>query len=339
MTQEDHTLTFSVVIPTRDRLGLLGDALKGLQQQSFDHKKFEVIIIDNGSSDGTITAIQQQTNEFSFPLRIEANPDCERGPAPARNMGVNIAKGEIIAFLDSDCRPHENWLFEANQVFTRTPELAIATGVIDFKPEQRANLTFFARKTVVALTEHPTYPTANSFYKRHIFLTHDGFNSDLSFPNIMGQSVEAADTDLAWRVKNANGLYEFMPSAIVYHEVQVLPPKEWLLEPLRLFLLPALVNKHPRLRSELLMWGFVFYPRSIIYYLLAILLISIAIVAPNILFYLPLVLVLASIAKTQSLKPERIWLGIKQIILNTIRNYVMCGALIYGSAKYKTLVI
>lgn len=339
MSLSNSAVLFSVVIPTRDRLTLIGDALVGLQQQSLAHDKFEVIVIDNGSRDGTLEALQQKASEYTYTLTVAANPDCERGPAPARNLGVDIANGEIIAFLDSDCRPHPDWLLEASKVFAGHQDLSIATGVIDFKPEQRKNLSFFSRKTVVALSEHPTYPTANSFYRRSVFLAHNGFNADLSFPNIMGQSVEAADTDLAWRVRDAQGAYQFMPEAIVYHEVQVLPMKEWLLEPLRLFLLPALVKRHPALRDKLLLAGVFFYPRSILYYLLAILLVFVTFNSPSSLLYLPLLLVLAGVLKTKSLKPKDIWLGMQQIVLNTVRNYVMCGALIYGSAKYKTIVL
>ncbi|TPV55466.1 glycosyltransferase [Aestuariibacter sp. GS-14] len=332
-------MLFSVVIPTRNRLTLMKDALRGLAAQTLSFRDFEVVVVDNGSTDGTFEALSADREAYPFALNVIRNPDCERGPAPARNLGVREARGQVIAFLDSDCRPDEDWLSAAAVVFKRHPSLSLATGVIDFKPEQVTQIGFFSRKTVVALEEHPTYPTANSFYKRDVFLAHGGFDESLSFPNIFGQSVEAADTDLAWRVRDGGGAYQFMPQAIVYHEVQHLPPVEWLLEPLRLFLLPALIKMHPALRSKLLTKGVFFYPPSAFYYLLAVLFVLVILFAPSLLIWLPFVAVGVAALKAGTLAPGKVAKALGKLVLNTIRNYVMCSALVYGSLRYRTLVL
>lgn len=331
---------FSVVIPTRDRCELVQDALRGLAQQTLDFELFEVVVVDNGSSDATIEVLEDAANRFPFQFRILRSPVDDQGPAPARNHGVRESRGEVIAFLDSDCRPAPDWLHEAYRVFAETPDLDFASGVIDFKPEQLNQAGFFSRKTVISLREHPTYPTSNSFYRRRVFLDHGGFDESLSFPNIFGQAVEAADTDLAWRVREGGGVRRFIDTAIVYHEVQVLPVAEWITEPLRLFLLPALISRHPALRSELLIWNLFFYRRSIVYYAALIAAVALLVLDPALLLGgAALLWAVLALARAKSVNPLRIAKAAWEIVLFAVRGYLMCAALVYGSILYRRLVL
>jgi len=100
----------SVVIPTYNRVEDLKKCLDSLREQSLKKGEFEIIIVDDGSTDGTA--------EFGRSL-FEKNSEhihyCyqkNKGPASARNLGVRHAKGEIIAFLDDDCRAKKVWLEE-----------------------------------------------------------------------------------------------------------------------------------------------------------------------------------------------------------------------------------
>jgi glycosyltransferase involved in cell wall biosynthesis len=87
----------SVIIPTYNRKKELRTCLKSLQEQSF--KNFEIIVSDDGSTDNTFEVIE----EFRESLDIHYIQGVNfGGPARARNSGLKLAKGEIIAFLDSD---------------------------------------------------------------------------------------------------------------------------------------------------------------------------------------------------------------------------------------------
>jgi glycosyltransferase involved in cell wall biosynthesis len=89
-----QTPKFSVVIPTYNRLGFLQQALSSVFVQRYrDH---EIIVVDDGSSDGT--------SEYLASLngRVKSLSQRNSGPAAARNLGVEHATGEYIAFLDSD---------------------------------------------------------------------------------------------------------------------------------------------------------------------------------------------------------------------------------------------
>jgi len=331
-------LFVSVVIPTRDRFDLVLDALKGLAQQTLDQERYEVIVVDNGSADNTYERLIERQHSFPFSLKVVRSPVSDKGPAPARNFGVQSARGDVIAFTDSDCRPANEWLEKGLEAFSDSA-IDLVTGIVDFKPEQLDELGFFSRKTVVSSFEHPTYPTANAFYRKSTFLKHSGFDVSLSFPNILGQAVEAADTDLAWRIKEAGSKNLFVSEAIVFHEVQVVTPREWMMEPLRLFLVPALVKTHPGMRAALLKYNLFFYAGSIIYYLLFFIMLVLLVVYPAILLGVPVLIVLAAILKTRSLKPKDIGGSVVRMLLNAMRIYVMSATLIYGSIRFRSLVL
>lgn len=85
----------SVVIPTHDRRALVREAVESaLAQASAD---FEVIVVDDGSADGTAESLER---EFGGRIRLLAQPN--RGVSAARNRGVAACRGEYVAFLDSD---------------------------------------------------------------------------------------------------------------------------------------------------------------------------------------------------------------------------------------------
>lgn len=333
-----QVLQVSVVIPAYNRMHSLKDTLAGLAAQTLDPASFEVIVVDNASTDGTGAALQALLASFPFQLRIEAVTGKNQGPARARNLGVERAHAPIIAFTDSDCRPAPDWLAQALPGFA-DPQVAFVSGIVAFKPEQLGQVRFLSRKTVTADFEHPTYPTANVLFRRARFVEFGGFSEHLSFPNMFGMTIEAADTDLAWRLKEAGWRNVFIASALVYHEVQNIGPRDWLLEPLRLFLVPALVKLHPGLRESLLSHGLFFYPRSMFYNLALVLFFATLALKPSALLLLAPLLLGAAIVKERSLHPVRLGARVGMIVANAARMYVMSFALLYGSARFRTLVL
>ncbi len=92
---------FSVVIPTYNRKPILEKCLKALEQQQFDAAAiagYEVVVVDDGSTDGTVDWLQ---NASSFP-HVRLFQQNHQGPAAARNLGVEKATGDTIIFIDSD---------------------------------------------------------------------------------------------------------------------------------------------------------------------------------------------------------------------------------------------
>ena len=93
---------FSVVIPTYNRKPILEKCLKALEHQGFDHSLiagYEVVVVDDGSTDGTVDWLQASTADFPHVRLVQQN---HQGPAAARNLGVAKATGDTIIFIDSD---------------------------------------------------------------------------------------------------------------------------------------------------------------------------------------------------------------------------------------------
>jgi len=104
---------FSIVVCTYNREDLLVDCLKSLEMQTFNSAQYEVIIVDNNSSDNT----QELSRKFvsaNHNYRLIFEP--EQGLSHARNRGLSEAKGEYVAFIDDDARAPNNWLETAARI-------------------------------------------------------------------------------------------------------------------------------------------------------------------------------------------------------------------------------
>lgn len=95
----------SVIIPTHNRLNFLQEAINSVLKQS--HRHWELIVVDDGSDDGTWEFLQTLKENHSNHL-IKIFRQENQGPGPSRNLGVQYARGELLAFLDSD----DTWLPE-----------------------------------------------------------------------------------------------------------------------------------------------------------------------------------------------------------------------------------
>ena len=88
----------SIVIPTYNRQPILEKCLRALEQQTYSNS-YEVVVVDDGSTDDTIPWLQQQAERFPHVRLLQQN---HQGPAAARNLGVEQAAGDTIVFIDSD---------------------------------------------------------------------------------------------------------------------------------------------------------------------------------------------------------------------------------------------
>ena len=100
---------FSVVIPTYNRKPILIKCLKALENQKIKNfiKDYEVILVDDGSTDGTLEWLADNATEFPH---VKTFSQSHQGPAAARNLGVKQANGDTIVFIDSDLIVTETFL-------------------------------------------------------------------------------------------------------------------------------------------------------------------------------------------------------------------------------------
>ena len=208
----DYYPFISVVIPTYNRLGLLKKTLQCLDQQTYPPNQYEVIVVDDGSDDGTEDYLRRAAAQGKLQYIRQEN----RGPATARNRGAQVAKGKIIAFTDDDCLPESNWLATLSESYTdvSVPSPVAVGGRIENLSSGHWLCDFCALQNKhhqSSRTGNPDYlDTANASFRKFIFLDLGGFDENFPFPS-------GEDIDFGFRFADAG--YDFLlePKAVVQH--------------------------------------------------------------------------------------------------------------------------
>lgn len=118
----------SVVVPTYNRAALLRRALQSLFSQRAAGSNFEIIVVDNNSSDETGEVVESL--KPSSPVTLRSVRETRQGNAYARNAGIDRAAGSIVAFLDDDVEADENWVSTIKTALDRAPQIAFVGGRI-----------------------------------------------------------------------------------------------------------------------------------------------------------------------------------------------------------------
>ena len=108
----------SVVIPTYNRRDILAKCLRSLETQKpcFEFDDYEVVVVDDGSTDGTPDWLRSSAETFP---RVRLIEQCHGGPAEGRNRGVTHARGDVIVFIDSDLVVTPTFLASHAQALSR----------------------------------------------------------------------------------------------------------------------------------------------------------------------------------------------------------------------------
>jgi glycosyltransferase involved in cell wall biosynthesis len=134
----------SVIIPVFNDVDRLQHCLAALEQQTYPKSLYEVIVIDNGSTEGNVAEV---TADFGQAI---ATFEAQSGSYAARNRGLESAKGEVIAFTDADCIPATDWIEQGVCCLQQTPNCGLVAGRIEIFCQH------FDRTTLVELYEQAT---------------------------------------------------------------------------------------------------------------------------------------------------------------------------------------
>ena len=118
---------FSIIIPTYNRPRQLHECLKAIERLEFPKKRFEVIVVDDGSKKPLRKLIRSFDNHFSAKLIQQSNA----GPAAGRNSGAAHAMGDFLVFTDDDCLTVPNWLSKLEKRFNENPKNVIGGRTIN----------------------------------------------------------------------------------------------------------------------------------------------------------------------------------------------------------------
>lgn len=229
----------SVVVATRNRAARLAALFGSLQAQTLGIERFEVVVVDDASTDETHAVIAAARERRALHLRV-IRREASGGPATARNAGWRSAGAPLVAFTDDDCVAAPRWLEKALAA-AREHEGAVVQGRTDPIPEEHHLLGPFTR-TMRVNRLGPYYQTCNIFYPRELLERLGGFDESYRLPS-------GEDTDLAWRAIESGRETVFAADARVFHAVNELGPIGRLRVALKWGGSVALFRRHPELRA------------------------------------------------------------------------------------------
>lgn len=210
-------MKFSIVIPTYNRSNLLEKCLRAIIDLDFPREEYEVIVVDDGSTDGTQNFLQGLKEKNIVALLANHG-----GPAKARNLGVQNSAGEFIAFTDDDCLVPKNWLLKLQQGYAQWPQAAAVGGYLEAPKEVlskklAAKLESLETRQVYKAGEEeylggfesPAGGTNNISYRKDVFDSLRGF--DENFPEPAGE-----DADMKYRAVAAGYKIGYLPLKVTH---------------------------------------------------------------------------------------------------------------------------
>ncbi len=219
---EHPTPTASIIIPHLNGRHHLDDCLNSLRQQTW--ADFEILLVDNGSTDGTQEYVREQFPEVKL-LELGQN----RGFTGACNAGWRVAGGEFIILLNNDTEVDLNWLAEIVSAFQRRPDVGIVASkmlLFDQRDHFHTAGDFYRvdgipgnrgvwRQDVGQYdAEEEVFGACggSSAYRRQL-LDEIGFLDDDFF-------FSCEDVDISWRAHLAGWRVLYVPTAVVYHKLK-----------------------------------------------------------------------------------------------------------------------
>jgi glycosyltransferase involved in cell wall biosynthesis len=243
----------SVVVPTYKRNHLLGKCLHSLVNQDFPPDAYEIIVVDDAASVETQSFVEnfvgtaKQIGPGSASrARHEVDPCPEiiyaaapltKGPAAARNIGWQVAHGEIIAFTDDDCLPEPDWLKEGIAALQDD-----MTGVSGQVIVPISNPPTDYEKNISGL-EGAVFVTANCFYRRSALETCGGFDERFTM-------AWREDSELFFHMLSLSCKLAYAPLAKVVHPVRCRPWGVSITEQRKSIFDALLYKKYPELYRE-----------------------------------------------------------------------------------------
>lgn len=217
-------MKLSAIIPTYERPAQLRDCLRTLQAQQLDPARFEVVVVDDGSTADIAALVAEQAGSGAVALR------CERleltGLNAARNHGAAVADGDVLAFLDDDTLVCTGWAEAMLAAFEGHPCAGVGGRVrlsLDApEPSWLAPRRYYLSEYDLGEDPHwlagdPVPVGANCAVRREDFARVGGFHRGLD--RLGGSLVSNGDTEFFRRLRASGGRLRYEPAAEVRHRI------------------------------------------------------------------------------------------------------------------------
>jgi glycosyltransferase involved in cell wall biosynthesis len=211
--------SLSVIIPTYNREKVLARALEAYLAQSSPQLIHELLVVDDGSTDGTESMVRGFSMQSVFPIRYLSQPN--KGPAAARNLGIREAGSALVLFTDSDVIPKSDLVEQHIEWHQKNPPITAGVlGYVTWPPEINASpfmrwygeheIFGFDRLRNNRLASFHFFYTCNLSLKTQFLRTCGQFDEEF-------KSAAFEDTELGYRLSK-HGLQLFYNSAAIgYH--------------------------------------------------------------------------------------------------------------------------
>ena len=208
----------SIIVPAYNAAKHLPLLFAALEQQTLPRSAWELILIDDGSTDDTVRIAEESG------LALVTRAPTRAGSFAARNLGVELSRAPLLAFTDADCIPHPEWLAEGVAAFDGEPGIDLVAGGIEMPLPRRptaASLVDAARclNQEQYATRDGFGATANLWARRETVERVGGFN---------GLILSGGDTEFCQRATAAGARLVYVPDVLVHH-----PARERLREIMR----------------------------------------------------------------------------------------------------------
>ncbi|RLI34316.1 hypothetical protein DRO55_06655, partial [Candidatus Bathyarchaeota archaeon] len=233
----------SVIVAVKDEAERIDPCLESLLSQTY--KNYEVIVVDGGSTDGTIEIVNSYAERMPDKIRLTTEPG--RGPGYARNLGVKMSKGEILIFLDGDDEVNPEYLEKVTRHFEKPEVAAVSTRMIFRSGETLwGRIQDLWRRTRWS-QETTRFPTA---MRREAFEEVGGYNESL----VVGEDYDLWDR-LRRYITEGKLKTDREPEAVIYSTSEDTPAEifrhgVWFGRNL-----PQLLKLHPKYGGPILLWS------------------------------------------------------------------------------------
>jgi GT2 family glycosyltransferase len=253
----DSPPEIAVVVSTYRRASLLGELVAALEAQDLSPNRYEVVVVDNGSADGTWDELRRLVGSTLLRMAVR-RLDVNLGPGGGRNRAVALVRAPIVAMTDDDCLPTSGWL--TGLVSAMSEEIDVVEGRVVADPEGKDTMGPWDH-TLWVTPPTPFFATCNMAYRKEAFEAVGGFDeTDTVTSRHGGRHAFGEDALLGWRVLARGGHAAVADEAVVRHRCMPSTYRRFLREHRERSGFPALARESPVVAAWL--WHRIFLGRQ-----------------------------------------------------------------------------